>query len=146
MRAQGFTTKLDLSVGGRSTIDIYATIRHAGSQFCLALGCLYKIGVVEATIYVILYLSGMAKSLSTPVHKGALVSNASFSVDAREIGSRSDIDLIDFQTLSTSMVDFQGYFRQIIEDYEELPFHNYLVESPCAVGKELSGDSPQFFI
>jgi len=54
--------------------------------------------------------------------------------DAREIGSRSDIDLIDFQTLSNLNGDFQGYFRQIIEDYEELPFHNYLVESPCAVG------------
>jgi hypothetical protein len=115
--AQGFTTKLDIPVGGGAAIDIYATIKHAGSQFCLALDCLYKIGVVEADDVRKFYTSvAMAKSPSTPVHKCALVSNASFSTDARDIAARSDIDLIDFQALSSSMVDFQGYLRQIIED------------------------------
>lgn len=135
--ALGFETKTDVSLGGGDKLDIFATTRLAGTKVSLGISCLYKNGLVDVDEIKKFYTSIlMASPKDLSIHKGIIVSNAPFSLEAKETASRNGIDLISFQELSCQMVDFQSYLSQLIRSFEELPFYSYMIDGPCSVDKD----------
>lgn len=129
--AQGFNTQLDLSVGGGEQLDISARVAIGGSILHFGIQCILKDGIVEAEdVRKIFTTIALARTSPLALHKCIIVSNGTFSVDAKEIAQRSDIDLIRFQDLASQAVNFQTYLQQIVHDFESLDYVSFLVESP----------------
>jgi hypothetical protein len=135
--AQGFTTQTDVPIGAGEKLDICANISIGGSSLNFGIQCLYKDGLIDADEIRKFHTTfALTNSSTISINKYVIVSNSNFTVDAREIALRSDMDLVRFQDLSTKAVNFTSYLQQLIDNFESLDYKHFLVESPYTTTEE----------
>jgi len=134
LHLRGYTVERDRTVGGRQT-DLIAFTDIGDCKVTVLVECKYRGKNRPVDVKHVTDFCARVNNVRSAgkIDKGFMITNTHFTRQCYDVVRDFEgyISLLTFDDLEKQVINFSGYAKQLIADFEKLPLSQYMVDLAC---------------